>query len=283
MIYALTFSLRYPAKQSDAIVMSLFPSNVRARLYNGDQDGKANEERPQTTKTKLKNFLNKGEEAHAQKIEQSTVGGGSLILRSPPIADLFPETTVLFADIATFTAWSSVRDPTQVFTLLESIYGAFDIIANKRGVFKVETIGDSYVAVTGLPEPRKDHAEVMIKFAADCRDKFSEVTRELEVHLGPDTGEVSLRHSRYATFWDFFIHLLRRNARMVTALYEIWYAQWSNNSWRASRSEIAVSVVRRYRKHCIPDGEHWSEQSYPCVSGYREHTNQGQKGSLVKV
>lgn len=52
----------------------------------------------------------------------------------------------MFADIAGFTAWSSVREPGQVFTLLEAIYGAFDAIAKRRGVFKVETIGDSYVA-----------------------------------------------------------------------------------------------------------------------------------------
>jgi hypothetical protein len=68
---------------------------------------------------------------------------------SRPIADLFLECTVMFADIAGFTAWSSVRDPAQVFTLLESLYGAIDSLAGRRGVFKVETIGDSYVAVTG--------------------------------------------------------------------------------------------------------------------------------------
>ena len=43
---------------------------------------------------------------------------------SAPIADHFAETTVLFADMAGFTAWSSVREPTQVFTLLETIYHA---------------------------------------------------------------------------------------------------------------------------------------------------------------
>jgi class 3 adenylate cyclase len=42
-----------------------------------------------------------------------------------------------------------------VFTLLETIYHAFDQIARKRGVFKVETVGDCYVAVSGLPEPNK--------------------------------------------------------------------------------------------------------------------------------
>jgi class 3 adenylate cyclase len=47
---------------------------------------------------------------------------------------------------------NSVREPTQVFKLLETLYQSFDTIAKKRKVFKVETIGDCYVAVTGLPE-----------------------------------------------------------------------------------------------------------------------------------
>ena len=44
--------------------------------------------------------------------------------KSKPIADLFPEVTVMFADIAGFTAWSSAREPFQVFQLLETIYFA---------------------------------------------------------------------------------------------------------------------------------------------------------------
>ena len=57
-----------------------------------------------------------------------------------------------------FTAWSSVREPVHVFTLLESIYHTFDEMARKQRIYKVETIGDCYVAVCGLPDPRKDHA-----------------------------------------------------------------------------------------------------------------------------
>jgi class 3 adenylate cyclase len=102
-----------------------------------------------------------------------------------PIADLYPETTVFFADIAGFTAWSSIRQPTQVFHLLETLYGAFDKIAKAHGVFKVETIGDSYVAVVGLPTPRKNHAIVLVRFAQDCLDKMRELTLDLETTLGP--------------------------------------------------------------------------------------------------
>jgi class 3 adenylate cyclase len=83
-----------------------------------------------------------------------------------------------------FTAWSSEREPEQVFTLLQSLYQSFDRIAKKRGVFKVETIGDCYVAVTGLPDPQPDHAVRMTKFAREIITKMTEVTRKLEISLG---------------------------------------------------------------------------------------------------
>lgn len=47
----------------------------------------------------------------------------------------------MFADVEGFTAWSSVREPSQVFTFLEGIYSAFDAIAANLAVFKVETVG----------------------------------------------------------------------------------------------------------------------------------------------
>ena len=171
------------AIKSTNIVSNLFPSNVRDRLLdenvnNVNNVGNSKTSMFEPTKNKLRSFLNDGEPSNES---------------SKPIADLFPETTVLFADIAGFTAWSSTREPTQVFTLLETVYGAFDSIAARRGVFKVETIGDSYVAVTGLPDPRKDHAVVMAKFARDCRERFREMCSNLESTLGPETGDLRLR------------------------------------------------------------------------------------------
>jgi class 3 adenylate cyclase len=99
----------------------------------------------------------------------------------------------MFADIVGFTAWSSVREPTQVFTLLETVYHAFDEIARRRRVFKVETVGDCYVAVVGLPDPRPDHPIVMARFARECLTKMNQLTKKLEVQLGPDTGDLSMR------------------------------------------------------------------------------------------
>jgi hypothetical protein len=167
------------AVRSSAIVSSLFPSEVRDRLYptKGAVKSTRKSSSPETAKGKLHSFLR---ESH-----NPNVAVHPLDEWSSPMAELYPETTVLFADISGFTAWSSERHPTQVFHLLETVYATFDAIAKSRGVFKVETIGDCYVAVVGLPTPRKHHAVVMARFARDCRDKMAKITEELASILGP--------------------------------------------------------------------------------------------------
>jgi class 3 adenylate cyclase len=130
----------------------------------------------------------------------------------------------MFADISGFTSWSSTRNPEAVLRLLECIYRAFDMIAKSQRVYKVrpfvpspratdevpwltpihangsnmniiqvETIGDSYVAVAGLPDPRRDHAVAMARFARDIMAKMKVLVRKLEVVLGPDTADLQLR------------------------------------------------------------------------------------------
>jgi hypothetical protein len=94
-----------------------------------------------------------------------------------PIAKLYPETTVMFAVIKGFTESSASREPTQVFQL-------FDQLAKFYGAFKVETIGDTYVAVVGLPTSRKNHAVVIAKFAKRCLEKMTAITQELEEVVG---------------------------------------------------------------------------------------------------
>jgi class 3 adenylate cyclase len=168
------------AKQTDTIVASLFPSNVRDRLYN---HGRATDDStPNSMLTRSANYF-----------LSNASGSQASVFGSAPIADLFPSCTVMFIDIANFTAWCSEREPSQVFILLENIYHEFDKIADQLGVFKVETIGDSYVAVAGLPTPREDHAVVMARFACICLSKMEQRVKELEVSLGPSTGDLRAR------------------------------------------------------------------------------------------
>lgn len=79
-----------------------------------------------------------------------------------------------------------------MFTLLETLYHAFDKIAKRLRVFKVETVGDCYVAVTGLPKPRQDHAVAMCRFANRCASKVGLLTRRLELELGPGTADLTM-------------------------------------------------------------------------------------------
>lgn len=170
------------ALRQSAIVNSLFPKMVQKKLMEQvDVKLEAKAEK-KSIKRNLVTFLDDSRELSIREP-----------LDTKPIADLFPNTTIMFADIAGFTAWSSTREPEAVFTLLETIYRAFDEIAKKRRVFKVEVVGDCYVAVCGLPDPRKDHFAVMCRFAQECLRAMQIYTKELEVKLGPDTGDLGLR------------------------------------------------------------------------------------------
>eukprot|EP00980_Cylindrotheca_fusiformis_P030525 scaffold24977_cov235-Cylindrotheca_fusiformis.AAC.1 len=135
--------------------------------------------------------------------------------------------TLKGTNIAGFTAWSSAREPHQVFVLLEAIYGAFDKIAYRHSVFKVETVGDCYVAAVGLPEPVDKHALVACKFAQDCLKKMKEVTLKLEVMLGPDTGDLDLRTG---------IHRFRTN----TVPYRHFSGQVTAGVLRGERSRFQL-------------------------------------------
>jgi len=150
--------LLHMTKRYEHIVDSLFPSVVRDRLlkesptHGSDASGseetvdfakltkmntKANQHISETapipvqtmqTQVNVKSYLASTPE---HKQERAVEKGGQ------PIADLFPNCTILFADIAGFTAWSSERDPPQVFVLLETIYSEFDALGAQLKVFKV--------------------------------------------------------------------------------------------------------------------------------------------------
>lgn len=143
------------AAQSEKMLSVLYPKSIRDRLFGieekqeEDLKGVPNKKRKQmkedllkATRYQLKHFMKSSPSGQVDSLEA---------FGSKPIADLFLNATVLFADISGFTAWSSVREPAQVFTLLETVYRAFDMIAKRKKVFKVETVGDCYVAVSGLP------------------------------------------------------------------------------------------------------------------------------------
>ena len=66
-------------------------------------------------------------------------------------------------------------------------------IAKRQHIYKVETVGDCYVAVAGCPDPMKNHPVAMARFSPECMETMDTLTKRLEVTLGPDTGDLDLR------------------------------------------------------------------------------------------
>eukprot|EP00980_Cylindrotheca_fusiformis_P016278 scaffold4838_cov110-Cylindrotheca_fusiformis.AAC.2 len=161
--------------KQDMIVANVFPSAIRDRLYKA-QGNALQQSQPADKTMNGRGFKNKSSD-----------------MESAPLADLFPNTSIIFADIAGFTAWSSAREPQQVFILLENIYDALDKIAQRLAIFKVETVGDCYVGAAGLPDPMDNHAVVACMFAREALKKMKDTTHQMEVSLGPDTAALDLR------------------------------------------------------------------------------------------
>lgn len=111
------------------------------------------------------------------------------------IADEFPSVTVLFADIVGFTPMAAGLSPAEVIVLLGDLFTRFDDLVAATGLEKIKTIGDSYLAVGGLPEPLEDHAKRAIDLglamlASAGRDGQHRVKLRVGVHSGPVAGGV---------------------------------------------------------------------------------------------
>lgn len=110
------------------------------------------------------------------------------------IVDHFDEASVVFIDQVDFTSNSSVNTPETVVQILNSIYTEFDKIAVKFNLEKIKTIGDCYMAASGVPIPNEKHAEAAADFAFEVLDKMKNHTstdgKVIRFRVGIDCGPV---------------------------------------------------------------------------------------------
>ncbi|XP_078493550.1 atrial natriuretic peptide receptor 1-like [Ciona intestinalis] len=129
-------------------------------------------------------------------------------------AEAFESVTILFSDIVGFTSLSASSNPMQIVNLLNDLYTCFDAIIDNFDVYKVETIGDAYMLVSGLPVRNGiRHATEIARTALallravggfKIRHRPNEQLKlRIGIHTGPCcAGVVGLKMPRYCLFGD---------------------------------------------------------------------------------
>jgi guanylate cyclase len=100
----------------------------------------------------------------------------------------------MFADMVNFTEISAGMHASALIHLLNQVFTRFDDLTEKYGVEKIKTIGDSYMVVSGAPEARSDHAEVMAEMALEINGILAEISaasgKDLQMRVGINSGPV---------------------------------------------------------------------------------------------
>ena len=110
------------------------------------------------------------------------------------IADKYDDASILFADIAGYTKRASDTAPTELVRFLDRLYTDLDALVDRHGLEKVKTSGDSYMVVSGVPEPRDDHIEALACLALDMAEAVAGLKdpqgREVPLRIGLAAGPV---------------------------------------------------------------------------------------------
>ena len=110
-------------------------------------------------------------------------------------AKLFESVTVLYTDFVSFTKLSERLSPKQLVDELHTCFSVFDDIMASYNIEKIKTMGDAYMAVSGLPQPNANHAADVVQAAIEIRDFIVNRKKELgditfDMRIGVHSGSV---------------------------------------------------------------------------------------------
>jgi len=127
------------------------------------------------------------------------------------IADHFDDATVVFADVVGFGKITARMKAYEIVSCLNQLFSEFDRLAEDAGIEKIKTIGDNYMAVSGVPTLRSNHSRMAAKFALDMVAATARLRSRLPVpfsirvgvHSGPVmAGVIGTRRFAYDVWGD---------------------------------------------------------------------------------
>jgi hypothetical protein len=138
------------------------------------------------------------------------------------VARYYPDITVMFTDFKGFTHIAEKLSPEQLVQEIDEFFTAFDLIMEKNGIEKIKTIGDAYMAASGLPAINDTHALDMVNAAVDIIE-YMEVQKQIriaanrpvfDIRIGIHTGPVVagiVGHKKFAyDIWGDAVNLASR-------------------------------------------------------------------------
>jgi class 3 adenylate cyclase len=106
----------------------------------------------------------------------------------------FDSASVLMLDFVDFTEMTISQDPVGLISELNEIFSAFDFIVERHSCERIKTVGDAYVAVSGVPEAVMDHAQniarVALLFVRYLKRRNSQHKEQWRCRIGINTGSL---------------------------------------------------------------------------------------------
>ena len=176
-------------------------------------------------------YLLDKEEAYIKEIEAEKERSDHLLLNILPesiagrmkedqsvIAEAFDNCSILFADITGFTNLASSLDPTELVSFLNDLFSKFDDLCDELGVEKIKTIGDNYMAASGVPVPSPKHAVQCVELGVKMLETVAsleeingqKVQMRVGIHSGPVVAGVIGKRKFVFDLWGDTVNVAQR-------------------------------------------------------------------------
>ncbi|CAF4537711.1 unnamed protein product [Rotaria sp. Silwood1] len=178
-------------------------------------------------------------------------------------AEYYDSVTVYFSDIVGFTAIASMCSPNETCNMLNQLYSIFDSLLENFDVYKVETIGDAYMVVSGAPERNGDkHPNEVVNMSLSLlrgkqQVRVPRTSAELMLRVGIHTG--FLRYQLYR--WLDRINIIGPVCAAVIGSKMPRYCMFGDT----------VNVANRMESTGLPERIHLSDDTYKRIKNREQY------------